>query len=726
MKKIWIIKAITFLSAFLLFQVELIVGKIFLPNFGGSYMVWGACLVFFQAALLLGYMYAHYIVQWLGMKRYRVMHLVFILLPFLFFPGRPMPLQFTPGNWLMVMEVFLRLTIFIGPVFFVLSTISIIWQAWLSDSNLSEHENPYVLFSVSNLGSFIALLSYPFFFEMQFDLNLQQTIWRIGYVFLIILQYLAFGLIKLRPVEKSAAQPNGKVTLRTTGQWLLYAAGGVAMFISATNILTAEIAPVPLLWVLPLAIYLLSFVLNFKQRPWGMGWMERSTPLLLALGIVVYFSSQQQTWFILFKLLGILVYTFLICMLAQRQLYVTKPKDPQQLTFYYFMMALGSFLGGIVSTWIVPLLSSTHMEFFSALLCICLGWNLSQQKRSFSRRVFIGLILLAAILAFGPVVYEKFSLIGFWACALALVLVFAYIGRYRYGVFSGLLLCILSMPYVEPRWAKTEYSFSKRNYYGINRIVDKPGVRLLLHGTTIHGGQFKDPKKSYIPLTYYTPDSPSAQLLIRKDNLDRVAFIGLGTGALTIYLKPQQEADIYELDPDIVKIAQEYFSFLERSVGRKNFILGDARISLEKQQKRDYKLLIVDAFSGDSVPVHLLTQEALSLYRQHMSPDGIVVFHVSNRFVGLTNPLAKVALHENAYVLRQHHLDKISKVFRSDWVAVTWDQNQYNLLKDQFGWKDVPRDPLEPLRLWSDAYSNIIPFLDWNQILQSMKNFKKS
>ena len=634
-------------------------------------MVWGACVVFFQAALLLGYMYAHYIIQWRGIQKYRLLHGVLILLPLLFFPGHALALKYTSAGLPMVLEIFWRLILTIGPAFFVLSTMSIVWQCWLSQSNLPERQNPYTLFAVSNLGSFAGLLTYPFLFEMYFDLGVQQTIWRMGYVILVILQWMAFKWITVQSDTRSAEIKSAVSIDR--GQiinWLLYGAVGVIVFLATTNLMTSELAPVPLFWMLPLAIYLLTFVLNFKRRPWCPSWIWKNGHAIIVFGIVLYFAMLKHVMPLLISVSLLLAYTFIVCMFAQYHLHASKPADHRSLSYFYFMVSLGSFLGGIAATWIVPLISPSYLEYFLALLA------------------------LAFVLRNG-----------------------------RSVAVIGIALIIIFQSPIERVFSKEKYTLTHRNYYGITKIFEQSGVRFLVHGSTIHGAQYLDPEYSRIPLTYYNPKSPPAEILIRNKSLNNIGLVGLGTGSLVSYLDPGQKADYYELDPDMLDIAKKYFKYLDLTAGDVRHIIGDARLTLENSFER-YHLLIVDAFSGDSVPLHLLTGEAIGIYRNHINPDGVILFHVANRYIDFRPALYRTAFEAGARVAYQHNVDFISKVFHSDWVCITWSDDAYQSLVKNFGWTPISADSVNDIRPWTDSYSNILPYFKINEILQAVRYWK--
>lgn len=716
--QLFLIQSIAFLSAFLLFQIELIIGKIFLPNFGGSYLVWGGCVVFFQAVLLLGYSYAHVVLSRFPLERYRFSHAVIMFIPFVFFPGHLLALKFPIAGLPMMVEVFLKLAITIGAVFFILSTMSIFWQAYLSSSDLPRKDNPYTLFAVSNLGSFLALLTYPFYMETQFDLYVQQNIWRVGYILLVILNIWAIVLVKIKPSAKTAAEKTEPISWHTIFAWLLYSAGSVMLFLAVTNILTSEIAPMPLLWVIPLAIYLLSFVLNFKQRPLCPQFMTRDFPGIAAFGCVLYFVVNGLVISKFWQAAMLLFYLFSVCMFCQNRVYHSRPHS-RRLTFYYFIISLGGFFGGIFVSWIVPLISARPMEYFFATFCICLAFVIEHKAVKMKISFKQGAYILGVLILFFSSAWVSFrwKIFGVIIIAAGLIFLFQRLKKNPVGLLIAVLIPIILVDPLESQWVQRKYIYKDRNYYGIQKVFEHGGVRYLLHGTTIHGAQFQDPKMSFIPLMYYNPQSPAAKILIEEKNLRQVAMIGLGTGALTMYLKGPQTIDLFELDPKIYEIAQKYFTFLSRSPAQINTFFGDARLSLENRSDRLYDLIIVDAFSGDSVPIHLLTVQALKTYKDHLAEGGTIVFHVTNRYLDLPQALLKSAHAAGASVVYKHDLDYISKVFRSDWAALTWDPATLQKLVGEHGWKPLFESKNKKLKPLSDEYSSLLPYLKIDQLL---------
>ena len=409
----------TFLSAFLMFQIELIIAKSFLPNYGGSYLVWGACIVFFQAVLLAGYVFAHALLQRFGTSFYLKIHLWLLFIPLLFFPVRDFHLSFNPYSLPLVLDIFWRLTVSIGPVFFVLATMSLVTQSWLAASQLKGRDNPYGLYAVSNLGSLAALLTYPFVFEQYLTNTQQLQIWRVLYLVLVVGNLLAWCMIKTgqRRIEGAAMAAVTPVSGKQILRWLCLGAAGVVMFLSVTNITTYEVAPVPLLWVVPLGIYLMAFILNFKRNPWCPSWIIRYIGPIIGLQAMMYFMSQKHLLPVILVIALLSVFLFFICMYTQHQLIQSKPSSSTQMTLFYVMISLGGFLGGILTSWIIPLISNTLIEYLVGLLLAALMMP-QVSKRISLWKMCLCVLLAGAAFFFWPQLvkaYHLWSFVLLWA-----------------------------------------------------------------------------------------------------------------------------------------------------------------------------------------------------------------------------------------------------------------------------------------------------------------------
>jgi len=716
MKKIWIIKLITFLSAFLLFQIELIIGKVLLPHYGGSYLVWGACIVFFQATLLLGYGFAHRYIDQLGIVKYRYLHLILLVIPFLSFPGHSLPLHYPEGMLPLALDVFKQLLLTVGLAFFVLSTMSIVWQVWLSQSELIEGKNPYLLFSVSNLGSFAALLSYPVLFELFFDLDIQQNIWRFFYFLLFALHIIAFFFIRPQKIQIKNEKEKIPVSKKEGWQWFVLSAASVVLFLAVTNLITLELASVPLFWIFPLSIYLLSFVLNFKKKFWCPEWVEKRLDVLLSLSLLWFFALQTAVFSEIFNSLLSLLVLFFLCMFCQRNLFCSKPKDFRQMTFFYFIVALGGFCGGVFVSWIAPIITNTPIEYLIGLAMVALSLVIKSDFKNLGFFAIILILIEIIVLIIWPVVFKETPVRGIIFLAIILIYLYSILSKNLYAVFMS-LVCVLifSIP-LESVWrGKVFYKYRHRNYYGVHKVFDKNGVRYLMHGITVHGAQFLDSFKEKTPLAYYSIYSPAGKLLSsRFFNFQTIAMQGLGAGTLAVYAQSDQKIDFFELDESVLYIAKTYFHFLKNTKADVKYFIGDARLSLDKVEGKKYDLIISDVFGGDFVPAHMISKEALVKYRQHLNPHGLILFHISSRCINSKDVLSKTALETGAKVCYSKGKYISAFIPSSDWIIVTWDTEVLNRLVFDLEWDRVSEKELEGIRPWTDKYSSILPYIKWN------------
>ena len=720
-----LLQILTFLSAFLLFQIELIIAKLFLPNYGGSYLVWGACIVFFQAVLLTGYIFAHALLKRLGTVKYLKLHLGLLCVPLLFFPLRDLHLVFTTVSMPLVLDIFWRLTVSIGPAFFVLSTMSMVTQSWLGASNLKERHNPYALYAVSNLGSLAGLLTYPFVFE-QFLTNTEQlNVWRGLYLLLLVGNLLAWRMIKAVGVENSAHEDVAPkpLTVQQLMTWLCLGAAGVVMFLSVTNMMTYEVAPVPLLWIIPLGIYLIAFILNFKKNPWCPSWIRNFISPILGLSGMMYFLAQKHFLPVLVVIFLLCAFLFLICMYTQDRLISTKPASSAHLTLFYVMISLGGFLGGILTSWIIPLISNTLIEYLTGLLLVAL--MIPQRDKPLSVwSVSLGVILIVSVFLIWPQHVHEYHL---WSFALLWAMAgsgFSLLSDKRLRVIV-LAVIIAATPALESIWQNIHFILKQRNYYGIYEIFDnKAGVRALVHGTTLHGIEFTDEARRPVPLGYYSPDSAIGSLLINDTyQARRVGVVGLGAGTLSMYAKPSCPIDYYELDGDVKDLASKYFWYLSEAPGQVNVILGDARLSLKSAPDGAYDLLVIDAFSGDSIPTHLVNKDVLVEYRRKLASRGAVVFHITNRYLNLEPVLAKIADDAGAYVAIKDVGDEGTNM-RAIWCILTWDDDRFLKLITREDWVPLEIAPKDQGRIWTDDYSTILPIINMNELAISLKAFK--
>ena len=738
MKKVHYLYALSFVSAFLLFQIELIIAKIFLPRFGGSYLVWGACIVFFQFALLLGYLYSHVVIRKFGMYRYRYLHLIPVLLPLLFFPGRPLPEIVAHAGISLVLDIFMQLSLTIGLAFFVLSTISMVTQSWLAHSNLPESRNPFMLYAISNVGSFLGLLSYPFLFEAYFDLDTQVAIWRVLYflfIALYLVSLLAIGLMNrevpnLKFFDKSFFSRRYSLSDEAVRQklyWFLLSAAGCILFLSVTNVITYEIAPSPLLWIIPLCIYLLSFVLTFRDKPLYPEWITEKFHLVMGFSVLIFFFAQRGILPISPQIIAFVFSLFALCMFCQHELYQSRPQDKDDLTGFYLIVSGGGFAGSVIVTWLAPGLFTSPLEFLLGLFILGLSLSLKQGR---SRVDFYNYRLIAYVVIFiiaWPLVFKKYNVLGVTLILLTFSVIFKELNKKKTALCISLLIVLVLAPFVEDFWSTDgKVIRAYRNYYGIYKICADQSVLKLMNGTTLHGAQYltKDSAKKQEPLTYYHRKTPVGKLL--SSNLfvtNRIGVVGLGVGTLSAYGKKGEEMDFFELDPDIA-VFVNIFDYLQNSRAKLNFFYDDARLALRKTPREYYDILVIDAFSGDSVPVHLLTTDAIREYKAHIKDKGLILFHISNRYLDLAPVLFSNARVVNAFALADSNVAQGSMLLESNWMVLTWDRQVNDALVSQLHWKKNAADMKKKmLRPWTDKYSNIPSVVMSNAFVDSIKNF---
>lgn len=739
MKKVHYLYALSFLAAFLLFQIELVIAKILLPKFGGSYLVWGSCIVFFQFALLLGYLYAHIVIRKFGIYRYRYLHLTLLLLPLLFFPGRALPEIATHTGLPLVVDIFMQLALTIGLVFFALSTISIVTQSWLAHSDLPEGRNPYVLYAVSNVGSFLGLLSYPFLFEMYFDLDTQVVVWRALYVLFLLLYLVSLRWIDysdreipvIRIFDRSLFVRKHRFSdeaVRQKFHWFLLSAAGCMLFLSVTNVITYEIAPCPLLWIIPLCIYLLSFVLTFRDRPLYPAWITNKFHLVMGFGVLIYFFAQARMLPISPQLIALLAALFAFCMFCQHELYQSRPRDRRELTGFYFIVSLGGFAGSMLVTWVVPRVFTSPLEYLLSLFV--LGLSLAVRQRHFrpqARELRFIVYALVFVIAW-PLVFKQYSVFGVALILLAFGVIFRALSQDKVLLATALLSILIAAPFADEGWSREGRTLrAYRNYYGIYQITVGAKLLKLMHGTTLHGAQHLtgDPEMQREPLTYYHHRTPVGKVLDSGYfSTHRIGVVGLGVGTLSAYGKKGEEMDFFELDPEI-SVFVNIFSYLDNSKAKLNVFFDDARIALGKMPGNHYDMLVIDAFSGDSVPVHLLTTDAIHEYRERLKDRGLILFHISNRYLDLRPVLFSNVESVGAFAVSDDNETLGPAHLASSWMALTWDRQVHEKLVTRLSWKGNTADPGRPvLRPWTDQYSNIPSVMKLDAFSHSIKEFK--
>jgi MFS family permease len=666
-----------FASAFLLFLVQPIIAKEILPWFGGSAAVWTTCLVFFQAALLAGYAYADVVVRRIGMRRQMVLHVALLVASAFVLPIVPGAFWKPTGSENPAALILGLLTVTLGLPYLLLSTTSPLLQAWFA--RRYPDRNPYRLFALSNLASLLALVGYPFLIEPWIPTRTQALGWSIGYgVFVVLCAATAWtsvrataGVSSATSAAVGALRPAGPPPTWTRSLlWCSLAATGSVLLLSVTNHITQNIAAVPLLWIVPLTLYLLTFILNFDSSRWYP--RELVLPMAAAaLGVMAWGVADTRLVHELGLQLGVFcIGLFIACMFCHGELARQKPA-PAYLTRFYLMVSLGGAVGAALVGIVAPLVLKAHFELGLGLIAAAclLTWQVRRNAPVFP--------LLGAL-----------SIIATVGCAI-------------WNVVSFYDTTIVTA----------------RNFYGVLRVQES-GVnevsrhRSLVHGTIMHGLQYLSPQFRRQATSYYTTTSGIGRLLEtlhpRKEPL-RVGIVGLGAGTLASYGTPGDLYRFYDINPAVMRIAREDFSYLDQSEARIETRLGDARLTLEREPPADLDILAIDAFSSDAIPVHLITSEALALYAKNIKPTGVIAFHVTNRFLDLVPVVAALADAHGMDAVYIHDEGEDVLASRSDWVLVS--NNRALLAKPQIAGAATPIDRRPDWRLWTDDFNNLFQVL---------------
>ncbi|MGP8244449.1 MAG: spermidine synthase [Bryobacteraceae bacterium] len=668
-------------SAFLLFQVEPIIAKIILPWFGGSAAVWTVSLLFFQVALLAGYLYAHASVRYLKPRAQVLLHVGLLVVSLLALPIYPREAS-KPGLGEDPTFGILRLlTVTVGLTFFLLSTTAPLMQAWYA--RRFHGAVPYRLYALSNAGSMLALLSYPVLVEPLLTSRQQTSMWSwayAGFLAVCIAAALRSGSGTEQPLSAAkdtvAAQPG----LLLYAQWLALPACASVLLLAITNHLSQNVAAIPFLWVLPLSLYLLSFILCFESS----GWYRRNPYLQLlavALGSMAYAIGSDLQGNLNIRVLVTLfcLGLFTCCMVCHGELSELKP-HPRYLTHYYLMISAGGALGGIAVGLVAPRLFHGYYELPLGL-------------------VFCAVLIVTVLKLDSSVTWFR----KWWQPSplVAVVLTLAL------AVFVGLQI----------RNSLAGVRLRVRNFYGELTVKDSgpptdlDATRSLTHGTINHGEQFLNPAKRDLPTTYYGTNTGIGVAVRSKEKTGalRVGVIGLGTGTIAAYARLGDYYRYYEINPLVLWIAHTQFTFLADCKGKVEVAMGDARLSLERESPENFDVLAVDAFSGDAIPVHLLTRQAMDLYFHHLRPNGILAVHISNRYLDL-QPVLLGESDATGHVARvvDTEDDEAEDVFGATWVLVTTPETGFD--------SDILKSSTEihaarKIRVWTDDYSNLFQIL---------------
>ena len=661
-----------FLGAYLLFTMEPLVARMVLPLYGGSFHVWSTTLTFFQGILFIGYVYCHFFAKRLG-----GWHLVLVATPLAWLPLANWIGLAPPGDSDPAWSLLFQLTLHIALPFGILATTSVIAQSWFTRSDTSG-SSPYPLYASSNSGSLLALLAYITLFEPLFGLSVQRSLWYVAYLVYVVLAWRCWQMTASNPEKvDSAIRPSSNIDGSTLVNWLLLSALPSAFMLAVSNVITLELGSVPLVWVLPLVIYLLSYVFTFGRRQWiSPRLLHAFWPAAIVCGLFVDIGN-------LWIFAAHLVALFALAMVGHSELHRLRP-PPDQLTVFYLAIAFGGWMGSMAVSLVAPILFNSLAEY----------------------------PIIAGVFALTILNLRKGDLLD----ALR-----------RHPILSSLGASLtIALPFLikTDDLSKVEkIIYEHRNYYGIYQVINQPlsqkqnpdlseeerydlGKRTLLHGSTVHGSQVLHPTLRRNPTSYYHRAGPLWDVLGDAKKKRNVAVIGLGVGTCATYFQEGESLTFYELDPAIVNIAQNLFTYLVDCPAEVKMVVGDARLQLEQAPDHSYDIIVVDAFSSDAIPTHLLTREALDLYDKKLAPQGTLVFHISNRYYDLLGVIKSTSAEYWKGLAKKSNKER--KTYQSDAVYCVLHRKRDDVpALRAAGWRSLEVYPIE-CAPWSDDYINTL------------------
>ncbi len=741
-----------FVSAALLFLVEPMMAKMALPMLGGTPAVWNTCLVFFQSMLLAGYLYAYAVTKWLSRRAQIILHICVALTPLAVLPlhipaGWEPPSESSPVLWVLAM-----LSVAVGLPFFFLSASTPMLQRWFSHSGHKSANDPYFLYAASNAGSLVGLLGYPLLLEPILRLSVQSHFWSYGYAVFFILTVACGALVwhsrpdsapvAAVPIEEpEAIEPGTHWHQRL--RWIALAFVPSSLMMGVTTALTTDVPAIPLFWVLPLAFYLLSFVLVFAKRPpISHEWLIRRLPFLILIALIPTVCKTKLPLLALIPLY--LITLFAIALVCHGELARSRPKITR-LTEFYLWMSFGGVLGGIFNALIAPVVFSTVVEFplvlvLAALLRPPIDQTIPPPEKAARVKRNDYLFPIALFLVMSGIL-TGLAHAGIRLGSSLIILIFGYsmlwcmsFGKRPLRYAAGLVALLAASTLYTPNLGKVLET--KRNFFGVVRVTNSPDgkFRFLIHGGTLHGSQSLDTARSREPLAYYTQSGPAGGILraMHAKSLSagkeagpngapqpNWAVVGLGAGAMACYLQPGESLTYFEIDPLVVRMAldQRYFTFLEQCAPQAKIVLGDARLKLRSAPEAGYDLIVIDAFSGDMIPMHLVTREALALYLRKLAPGGMLAFHFTNLYLdlgptlgSLANDAGLVCLTEDDNGVPQAQLDQGK--LPSRWMVMARSRADLGPLATDPRWTTTVVPP--GTKIWTDDYSNLVRVIKWN------------
>jgi hypothetical protein len=687
-----------FLGAFLLFQVQPLIGRFLLPWFGGSPEVWTTCMLFFQVFLLAGYAYAHLLIRIPQKKLQPIIHIGLLAAALFFLPILPKESLVPTAGSRPILEILLICALTVGLPYLLLAATSPLIQAWYSRA--FPNRNPYRLYALSNAGSLLGLASFPFVFEPIFTRVRMVYLWSGAFAVFAVLGAAVVLLARNNQNEIAPSEPTEtkqdtvKPRALTGWLWLALPAAASVELLAVTNKITQDFAVVPFLWVLPLSLYLLSFIICFEHQRW----YKRGVfvPLFI-LGIigVIYARIAEQGILNILTLIGLYVFMlFSCCMVCHGELYRLRPAT-KNLTGYYLTIAAGGALGGFFVAVICPLIFKTYIELYLGLLACALFLLLAEEIQKKSRPKD-----------------KNSEAAGNPEKRIAV----------RLRILMGLLVLVggIGILFMGKRSTDNQYAIdNSRNFFGVLTIWEEaagdPDEHKLLmqHGTTFHGLQFQSPEKKDLPTAYYSSHSGIGLTLqnMSKQENRKIGIVGLGVGTIAIYGHETDTIRFYEINPEVERLARKYFTYLEDSKAKIEVALGDGRLSMERQDPQNFDVLVVDAFSSDAVPVHLLTAEAMDIYLKHLSYDGVLAFHISTMHLDLQSVVWKLAEHfglETAWI--ESYEDEEEGALSSDWILLSRRRDfvDSDVIQEA---ASSPKSRRKDVDLWTDDHINLLEIL---------------
>ncbi len=713
------------LSAFLLFSMQLLFGKMLLPLLGGSPSMWNTAMVFFQALLLAGYAYAHATSQKLDIRTQAILHLAILLFAAIFLPfslpeSAGLAASGSPALWQLGI-----MTITVGAPFFIISASAPMIQRWFTGTGHPDAANPYFLYAASNIGSMAALLSYPVVIEPLLSLHGQNVIWACGYVLLILLTAFCAFLVWKNPAPKiqseRAVSPAPKSVTKLA--WVALAFIPSSLMLGLTTYITTDVASAPLLWILPLTLYLSTFIIVFARRE--IISMDYAVTVFTAFFMILVFMM-SSTLFIsnpIFFLVSQVVF-FFSCLICHKKLADIRP-SADHLTSFYMYMSLGGVLGGAFNAFVAPILFLVPLEYTAALCAVVIVRCVivSNGKFSFTaENIFSELKSVTTLMAIAAGAVLYFSIVNDanslrLLAGIVIVLTMNTMQKkpFSYAVFVSVMLLAMSpaLQLFDPKTLKIE-----RNFFGIIRVVDTSHTRQFMHGTTLHGAQPTKPEDRLNSITYYDPEGSygNAFGLVTGDQ-QKIGVIGLGIGSVACFTHPGRSFDFYEIDPDVAAVAEnrDYFTYLSDCGSPYRIIIGDGRLKIAEAPDQSYDMIVVDAFSSDNVPVHIITTDALDIYGSKLKPEGFLFYHISNRHLNLEPVIKAIADSAGYHAVIKFSLSRTTPFnpdlhYASSVAAIlTKDAALIATLKEG-GWADL----IAPAgyRPWTDDYANIAAALN--------------